>query len=154
MRSIAIALGVFIGVLGGFYGGFHYGQSRPAAASTTSVAATTTSAATGGATSGATGGGFAGGSGGGGPCPSPGATGRGAVTGAVTVSGNGTLTVHDTRCNTDVKVTYDGSSTLTKVSPAQAADLKSGENVTVVGQRQADGSVTATTISIQPGRGA
>jgi hypothetical protein len=152
MKSIAISLGILIGVLGGFYGGYKVGVAKAPSASPTVVAGSTQAGnGTGRTGAGAfAGGGFAGG---GAACPTPGATGRGTVTGTITASLSGTLTIHDSRCNTDVKVMYTGSTTLTKVAAAQAADLTSSTNVLVVGQRAADGSVTATTISIQPARG-
>ena len=45
------------------------------------------------------------------------------------------------------------SAIVTKTTQGSAGDLATGETVTVIGQRQADGSVSATTISIQPARG-
>ena len=97
-------------------------------------------------------GGFAGGQA---PCPSPGtaaASGRGVASGTITAVGNGTLTIHDARCNLDVKVTYGSGATVTKTTQGSAGDLATGETVTVIGQRQADGSVSASMISIQPAR--
>jgi hypothetical protein len=152
MKSAVIGLGLAIAVLGGFYGGYKVGVAKAPAPSAAIVAGT--SQAGTGSGNGRAGGGFAGGAGfaGAGACPTPGATGRGTVTGTITASGSGTLTIHDARCNTDVKVTYTGSTPLTKVVQAQSGDLTNNVNVLVVGQRQSDGSVTATQISIQPPR--
>jgi hypothetical protein len=75
------------------------------------------------------------------------------VTGTVTATASGSINVHDSRCNIDVKVTYDSTTPVTKVVPAQASDVGADTNVTVIGQRQADGSLAAGTISITPARG-
>jgi hypothetical protein len=149
MKTTVIALGLLIGILGGFYGGYKVGVARTPAPSAAVVAGSNQ-----GATGNARAGGFAGGAGfaGGGACATPGATGRSTVTGTITASGSGTLTIHDARCNTDVKVTYTGSTPVTKVVQAQSSDLANNVNVLVVGQRQSNGSVTATQISIQPPR--
>ena len=150
MKPAAISLAILIGILGGFYGGFRFGQTKAVAATT----AASSSAAGQGTQAGR--GNFAGGQA---PCPTPAATptaGRGNFQGAngtITAVGNGTLTIHDARCNTDVKVSIESNATVTKVTQASTADLKTGETVTVIGQRQADGSVSATTINIQPARG-
>ena len=145
MRTAAIALAIVIGVLGGFYGGLRYGETRPVAAKT----------ATAGQGVRGNGSGFQGGTftGGQAPCPTPGSAGRGAATGTIRAAGNGTLTIHDSRCNVDVKVSYGSSAMVTRVTQGQAGDLKTGENVTVIGQRAADGSISATAISITPARG-
>lgn len=158
MKPAVISLAILIGILGGFYGGFRYGQTKVAAAATT-----VGSSNTGGVQAGQGGrGSFAGGNGGflngQAACPTPGATpaatnGRGGANGTITAVSNGTLTLHDTRCNLDVKVSFGSNATVTKVAQGSTADLKTGENVTVIGQRQADGSVNATVINIQPARG-
>jgi hypothetical protein len=152
MKPAVISLAILIGILGGFYGGFRYGQAKAAPPAT--VASSNNGTGNGSR------GNFQGGNGaflnGQAPCPSPGATttaGRGAASGTITSVGNGTLTLHDARCNLDVKVTLATNAAVTKVNQASTADLKTGENVTVVGQRQSDGSVTASAINIQPARG-
>jgi hypothetical protein len=60
------------------------------------------------------------------------------------------LTVHDARCNTDVKVTFDPSVIVRKTALGQVSDLQEQETVTVIGTRQADGSVKANSIQIVP----
>ena len=155
MKPAVISLAILIGILGGFYGGFRIGQARAVAPSTSVGSNATGSTAQGGRGNFAGGGGFLNGQA---ACPSPGATPaagntRGGASGTITSIGNGTLTVHDSRCNVDVKVSYAGNATVTRVSQATTADLKAGETVTVAGQRQKDGSVTASIISIQPARG-
>ncbi|MDQ6713935.1 MAG: hypothetical protein M3Z28_12210 [Candidatus Dormibacteraeota bacterium] len=135
------ALVVIIGLLGGFYGGYKVGGGG-----TTAAAAATTGARTAGN-------GLGGGRGTG-ACPSPAASAsgvarRGATGTIVNLTGN-SLTIHDTRCNTDVKVTFDPSVIVRKTVVGQASDLQESETVTVTGTRQADGSVKANSINIVP----
>ena len=156
MKTAVISLAVLIGILGGFYGGFRYGETKAAAATTTASAANANGGTQGQGGRGNLQGGNGGFAGGQAPCPSPGtaaSAGRGVASGTITAVGNGTLTIHDARCNLDVKVSYGSSATVTKTTQGSAGDLATGETVTVIGQRQADGSVSATTISIQPARG-
>jgi hypothetical protein len=143
------ALVVIVGLLGGFYGGYKVGGSG-----TTASAA---GAATGNRT--AAGNGFAGGRGVAAACPSPGATPAPSASGAAARRGaTGTianltansLTIHDTRCNTDVKVAFDQSVIVRKSVVGQASDLQESETVTVTGTRQADGSIKANSINIVP----
>jgi hypothetical protein len=58
--------------------------------------------------------------------------------------------IHDARCNTDVKVTFDQSVIVRKTVVGQASDLQESETVTVTGTRQADGSIKANSINIVP----
>jgi hypothetical protein len=158
MKPAVISLAILIGILGGFYGGFRYGETKAVAATTTIASSNSGSGQAGQGGRGNFGGGNGAFLGGQAPCPSPGATpattgnGRGGASGTITAVGDGTLTLHDARCNTDVKVSFASNATVTKVTQGSTADLKTGETVTVVGQRQADGSVKATAISIQPAR--
>lgn len=94
-----------------------------------------------------------------GPRPSgapgrPGAFQRPVAAGPITTLGDGSLTVHDQRSGSDVKVTYD-SSVLVRVNgrAATVADLKTGEMVSIVGQDQGGGVVKATQISVRPAAG-
>jgi hypothetical protein len=142
------ALVVIIGLLGGFYGGYKVGGGG-----TTASAAGT---ATGNRTAGN---GLGGGRGVAAACPSPGATPaaspsgaaarRGATGTIANLTGN-SLTIHDTRCNTDVKVTFDQSVIVRKTVVGQASDLQESETITVTGTRQADGSIKANSINIVP----
>ena len=142
------ALVVFVALLGGFYGGYKIGGGG------TAVAANNTTGA------GRTGGtGFGGGRGIAAACPSPGATpaasasgaaSRRGATGTVTNLTNNSLTIHDTRCNTDVKVTFDQSVIVRKTVVGQSSDLQETETITVTGTRQADGSIKANSINIVP----
>lgn len=142
------ALIVVVALLGGFYGGYKVGGSGQA------------SAASGSGTTGTGGGsGLGRGLGAAAACPSPGATPAAAPSGRVARRGtSGTvtnltansLTVHDARCNTDIKVTFDSSVIVRKTALGQVSDLQETETVTVVGTRQADGSVKANSIQIVP----
>lgn len=74
-----------------------------------------------------------------------------AVAGTVTQAGAGTLTVHNPRTNSDVRVTYDQSVTVRSgPQTGSVSDLKTGALVAVQGQTQPDGSVHATAITIRP----
>jgi hypothetical protein len=140
---------VIVALLGGFYGGYKIGGGGTAVAANNTAG----SGRTGGAT------GFGGGRGIAASCPSPGATpaasasgaaARRGATGTVTNLTNSSLTIHDTRCNTDVKVTFDSSVIVRKTVVGQSSDLQENQNVTVTGTRQADGSIKANSINIVP----
>ena len=142
------ALVVIVGLLGGFYGGYKVGGGG----TTASAAAATTGTRTAGN-------GFGGGRGAAAACPSPGATPAASASGAAARRGaTGTianltansLTIHDPRCNTDVKITFDQSVIVRKSVVGQASDLQESETVTVTGTRQADGSIKANSINIVP----
>jgi hypothetical protein len=141
------ALVVIVGLLGGFYGGYKVGGGG----TTANAAAATTGART--AANGLAGRGVAA------ACPSPGATPAASASGAAARRGaTGTvanltansLTIHDTRCNTDVKVTFDQSVIVRKTVVGQASDLQESATITVTGTRQADGSIKANSINIVP----
>ena len=141
------ALVVIVGLLGGFYGGYKVGGGG-----TTASAASTTGTRTAGT-------GLGGGRGLAAACPSPGATpaasasaaaARRGATGTVTNLTNTSLTVHDTRCNTDVKVTFNPSVIVRKTVVGQSSDLQESETITVTGTREADGSIKANSITIVP----
>lgn len=142
------ALVVIVGLLGGFYGGYKVGGGG----TTASAAASTTGARTAGN-------GFGVGRGLAAACPSPGATPAAGASGAAARRGasgtianltSNSLTIHDTRCNTDVKVTFDQSVIVRKTVVGQASDLQESQTVTVTGTRQADGSIKANSINIVP----
>ncbi|HYM51570.1 MAG TPA: hypothetical protein VET65_13500 [Candidatus Limnocylindrales bacterium] len=144
---VAILIAV-VTLLGGFYGGYKLGQNGTQA----SAASTTTGGTRG------TGGGFGGGLAA--LCtapstsPSPGASGGAArgrgTTGTISYLASGTLTVHNATCNTDTKVTFDPTVIVRKTVVGTVADLQENQNVTITGQRQADGSVKATSITLVP----
>ena len=148
---IAILVAV-VTLLGGFYGGFKMGQGQPA----TALAASNTTASGGGRN-------FTGL----GACPSPGASpaasgqaGARGSTGTITNLAASSFTVHNTRCNTDEKVTFDSSLIVHKTANGTVADLQESQTVTIQGTRQSDGSIKANVITLVPagtggfGRGA
>ena len=141
------ALVVVVAMLGGFYGGYKTGGGGTAAAANNTTGTT-------GRVANALGGGR-----GLAACPSASpsasasasaATARRGATGTVTNLTNNSLTIHDARCNTDVKVTFDQSVIVRKSVVGQTSDLQENLNVTVTGTRQADGSIKANSINIVP----
>jgi hypothetical protein len=141
------ALVVIVGLLGGFYGGYKVGGGGTTANAAAATGTNRTAAN-----------GF-GGRGVAAACPSPGATpapsasgaaARRGATGTVANLTANSLTIHDTRCNTDVKVTFDQSLIVRKTVVGQASDLQESETITVTGTRQADGTIKANSISIVP----
>ena len=141
------ALVVIVALLGGLYGGYKIGGG-----STASAASSTTGTRTAGN-------GFGAGRGLAAACPSPGATpaatasgaaARRGATGTVANLTNNSLTIHDSRCNTDVKVTFDQSVIVRKTVVGGSSDLQETETITVTGTRQADGSIKANSINIVP----
>jgi hypothetical protein len=143
------ALVVVVALLGGFYGGYKVGGSGQASA----AAANGTNGAGAGAA-------FGRGAGAAAACPSPGATpapsasgraiARRGTSGTVTNLTANSLTVHDARCNTDVNVSFDPSVIIRKTALGQVSDLQENETVTVVGTREANGTVKANSIQIVP----
>ena len=143
------ALVVVVALLGGFYGGYKIGGGGTASAASPTATGTGRTA----------GNGLAGGRGLAAACPSPnaspsasasGATARRGATGTVTNLTGNSLTVHDARCNTDVKVTFDASVIVRKTVVGQSSDLQESETITVAGTREADGSIKANSINIVP----
>jgi len=142
------ALVVIIGLLGGFYGGYKVGGGGAAASAANSTTGNRTA-----------GNGLNGGRGVAAACPSPGASPAASASGAAARRGatgtvanltTNSLTIHDARCNTDVKVTFDPSVIVRKSVVGQASDLQESETITVTGTRQADGSIKANSINIVP----
>ena len=143
------ALIVVVALLGGFYGGYKIGGGGTASAASPTATGSGRTA----------GNGFGAGRGLAAACPSPGATpaasasaaaARRGATGTVTNLTNNSFTIHDTRCNTDVKVTFDQSVIVRKTVVGQSSDLQETETITVTGTREADGSIKANSISIVP----
>ncbi len=141
------ALVVVVALLGGFYGGYKVGGTGTASAAGSTTAGTLRTV-----NGGAGGRGFA-------ACPStsasPAAGAAGAISrrgtaGTITNLTSNSLTVHDPRCNTDVKITFDQSVIVRKSVVGQASDLQESETVTVTGTRQPDGSIKANSINIVP----
>jgi len=49
-----------------------------------------------------------------------------------------------------VRVMVDGSTSIQKMAAGSLGDISAGESITVSGERQADGSIQATSILITP----
>ena len=143
MKTFVVVLAVAVGILGGFYGGYKVGHNN--------VSASTTSA--GARSGGANGGAFGGGRGGAavaGVCPTPGATpspgGQALARGTITDLNTSSMTITSTAC--DVKVNFGPTVSIQKQTSGTTADLQDNLTVTIVGTRQADGSILAQTIQI------
>ena len=146
MKSYVVGLLLVVAVLGGFYGGYKVGHSN--------VSAATNPQGPVARNPGANPGGFGGTRGlGGAVCPSPGATpstGTQAVArGTISNLSASSLTVTNPNC--DVKVTLGANITISKTVTGSTADLKNNLTVTIMGTRQADGSILAQTIQISAG---
>jgi hypothetical protein len=143
LKAYVVALLLVVGILGGFYGGYKIGHNG-----------VTASASTGSNQVTRTGGGFGGGTRGGGgaaACPSPGAPspspgGNAVARGTVTDLTSSSLTITLPAC--DVKITFGNTVQVSKTTPGSTADLKDNITISVIGVRQADGSIKATTIQI------
>lgn len=145
MKSYVVVLLLVVGILGGFYGGYKVGQNNVSASTNNNPAASRTGGGT-----------FAGGGGGGGRgfgavCPSPGAPspspGTNAVArGTVTNLASGSMTITNSQC--DVKVDFGNTVNVSRNVAGNTSDLKDNITVTIIGTRQADGSIKATTIQI------
>lgn len=146
MKAYVVALLMVVAVLGGFYGGYKVGQTNVSANTTGATASRTPGF-----------GGFGGGGRGGGAaaaCPSPGAPspspGANALArGTISDLTSNSFTIALTAC--DVKITFGPSVQISKTAPGSTADLKDNITITVIGTRQADGSIKATTIQVGGG---
>ena len=141
MKPYIVALLVVVGVLAGFYGGYRMGQNNVSASTTQNQSART----------GTAGSGFGRGGGFGGVCPSPGAPspspGSNAVaSGTITDLTSSSLTITMTAC--DVKVSFGNTVQVSKTVTGTTSDLRDNMTVTIIGTRQADGSIKATAIQI------
>ena len=144
------ALVVFVALLGGFYGGYKIGGGGTANAAASNSSGNASNRGLGGFGAGR----FT-------ACPSTSAspaasaaTPRRATSGTVSALSSNSMTVHDARCNTDVKVTFDSSVIIRKLVLGQSSDLQENQSVTVTGTMQPDGSVKANSITIGAAGGA
>ena len=149
MKAAVLALVVVIAVLGGFYGGYKVGQSNVSAATASHNNTGKTGAGNGGFTRNG-GGTFGGGT----ACPSPGSSAAAAgaqaiARGRITSITATAMTINAGSCSVTIDFT-NGTVVIKQVSGA-TSDLQDSQTVTVVGTRQADGSVKATTIAIGSG---
>jgi len=76
----------------------------------------------------------------------PGGARAGFTAGTITSIDGDTITLKRADGST-VKVSTSGSTTVTKTSKAKVTDLSAGDSITVIGQADASGNVTATRIS-------
>jgi hypothetical protein len=145
MSNLTAGLVVVIALLGGFYGGFRYESGKVPASSSSAAnpsGATAANAPTGrnapnGQNTNAPNGGFGGG-----------LAGRGGA-GTITNLTSTGFTLHSAN-GTDVKVTFASGATVRKTADGQLSDLQNNVTVTVTGQRDADGNIAATAITIVP----
>jgi hypothetical protein len=145
VKSYVVALLVLVGVLAGFYGGFKVGQNNASAATTTPQKSVRTPNS----------GSFGGGQGRlasvcpspGAPSPSPGS--QAVARGAITNLSSSSLVISNTQC--EVKVSFSNTVQVSKNVAGNTSDLKDNITVTIIGTRQADGSILATTIQIGSG---
>jgi hypothetical protein len=77
----------------------------------------------------------------------------GGFTAGTIVSVNGDTIVIKEANGTQATVTTTGTTTVTKTSKSTVGDLKTGETITVVGQADSSGNVTANSISEGAGLG-
>jgi hypothetical protein len=143
VKPYVVVLLLVVGVLGGFYGGYKLGHNNVSASTVSQNQASRTGAGAFGG--GRNGGGF------GAACPSPGAPspspGTNAVAaGTITNLASSSLTITETAC--DVKVVFGNTVQVSRNVAGSTSDLKDNLTVTVIGTRQADGSIKATTIQI------
>lgn len=145
MKPYIVALLVVVGVLAGFYGGYRMGQNNVSAKTTSNVSTRTGNFGSGFGGGGGRGGGF------GNACPSPGAPspspgGNAVASGTITDLTSSSLTITSTAC--DVKVTFGNTVQISKTTTGTTSDLQDNMTVTIIGTRQADGSIKATAIQI------
>ena len=143
MKVYVLALLVVVGVLGGFYGGYKVGHNT--------VSANTTQTQNNTRGGNVAGGGLGGGRGGAAACPSPGAPtpspgSRAVATGTITGLTSSSLTITNPNC--EVKVSFGNSVQVSRQVAGNTSDLKDNLTVTIIGTRQADGSIQATAIQI------
>jgi hypothetical protein len=142
MKSYILALLLVVGVLAGFYGGFKVGQNNVSAASSAQRSPARTPGNFGN---------FGGGRGANAVCPSPGAATPSPGTQAVargTISDltSSSMTITSAQC--DVKIEFGNTVQVSKNVAGNTSDLQDNITVTIIGTRQADGSIKATTIQI------
>ena len=143
MKSYIVVLLLAVGVLAGFYGGFKVGQNNVSAAASSAQRSPSRTPGSFGN--------FGGTRGAGALCPSPGAATPSPGTQTVargTISNltSSSMTISNTQC--DVKIEFGNTVQVSKTVAGNTSDLKDSITVTIIGTRQADGSIKATTIQI------
>jgi hypothetical protein len=141
VKAYVVVLLVVVGVLAGFYGGFKVGQNNVSASTSSGqkAAVRTPGNFGGGATRLNA------------VCPSPGAAspspgGQAVARGTISDLTSTSMTVTNTSC--DVKIVFGNTVQVSKTVAGNTSDLKDNITVTIIGTRQADGSIKATTIQI------
>jgi hypothetical protein len=145
MNYVTAGLLAFITLLGGFYGGYRYEAAKVPSSSAGSPTASATGGGTGVGRFAGGGGAFAGGGGTGGAGFFGGRGGAGTITN-LTATGF-TLT---TPGGATTKVTFGSGMTVRKTVDGATSDLQDNLTVTVTGQRDASGNLTATAVTIVP----
>lgn len=142
MKPYVVGLLVVVAILAGFYGGYKVGHNSVSANTNSQSPAVRTGTGLGGTR------GF-----GGAACPSPGATtstgSRALASGTISNLSSNSLTVTNPNC--EVKVTFASTVTISRQVAGSTSDLKDNLAVTIVGTRQADGSILAQSIQIGSG---
>ena len=128
-KTIGIILGILVLIAGAAAGGFYGGTSYQAQQQSSITNA------------------FFNGRGGTG-APGAAGTGGGGVSGTVTAINGDTLQV--TTAQGVTTVTLNTATSILKSQTATAGDLQAGQQVTVRGQRDSAGNVTATTVQVVP----
>ena len=148
MKAVVVALVVVVAVLGGFYGGYKVGQNNVSAATSSNNRAGNSPG--GGFNRQGGGGTFGGGT----ACPSPGSSAAAAgaqalARGRITSITATAMTINTGSCS--VTIDFTAGTVVTRQVTGTSADLQDSQNVAVIGTRQADGSIKATTIAIGGG---
>jgi hypothetical protein len=143
LKSYVVALLLVVGVLAGFYGGYRLGHTSVSASSTGLTQGTRTGSQAGG-NGGGRGFGAAACPSPGAPSPSPGA--QAVARGTITDLSSSSMTLANPQC--EVKVTFGNTVQVSKNVAGNTSDLRDTITVTIIGTRQADGSIKATTIQI------
>jgi hypothetical protein len=138
-RFLTPALALVAALIVGGVAGVLIGQSTASASNASSVRP-------GGATGQTGEGGFGGFGNRQGATGAAGGAGGGFTAGTIESIDGNTITIKETN-GTEVKVTASDSTTVTKSSSAKVSDLSTGETITVTGQADSTGSVTATRIA-------
>jgi hypothetical protein len=138
-RFLTPALALVAALIVGGVAGVLIGQSTASASNASSVRP-------GGATGQTGEGGFGGFGNRQGGTGAAGGAGGGFTAGTIESIDGNTITIKETN-GTEVKVTTSDSTTVTKSSSAKVSDLSTGETITVTGQADSSGDVTATRIA-------
>lgn len=76
-------------------------------------------------------------------------TGAGVTTGQIVSFDDKSITVQDRSGNSKI-IFYSSSVPISKMASSSAQDFSNGEDITVIGSQNSDGSITAQSIQIRP----